>query len=151
MQNNAITNASTTIPNINRSYYNKSSFRFLYIIGEGGFCKVYKAKHNYSHKSFAIKETSKLTITSPSLYHSIMFEQHILSHLYNPFITNMYCSFQDTSNLYLVLDYCKGGDLRHFTAHRTTPFTENQISNAITISIYYILLRIHSCKYNIRN
>ena len=135
MQTNATMHLPTSIGTANRSCYNKTSFRFLYIIGEGGFCKVYKAKHNYSHRSFAIKETSKLTITSPALYHSIMFEQHILSHLYNPFITNMYCSFQDTSNLYLVLDYCKGGDLRHFTARHTAALTENQLSNVITLSI----------------
>jgi len=44
------------------------------------------------------------------------------------FIVNMHYSFQDYDNLYLVLDFLIGGDMRyHISRHRK--FTEEQTSN----------------------
>ena len=42
-----------------------------------------------------------------------MNEKSLLSTLKDPFIVNMIFSFQDRENLYLLLDYLPGGDLRH--------------------------------------
>ena len=39
-------------------------------------------------------------------------ERDILLSLYSNSISNLYCTFQDKNNLYLVLDYLPGGDLR---------------------------------------
>ena len=38
----------------------------------------------------------------------------ILSHLRNAFIPNMVCAFNDRDNLYLVMYYLQGGDLRTY-------------------------------------
>lgn len=40
----------------------------------------------------------------------------ILSKLKNSFIANMTCAFNDRDNLYLVMDYLEGGDLRNYLA-----------------------------------
>ena len=46
-----------------------------------------------------------------------------MAQLQNVFIVNMYYAFQDRENLYLVMDYLSGGDLRyHICRHRR--FTE---------------------------
>lgn len=42
-----------------------------------------------------------------------MNERQILTQLQNPFIVNMYYAFQDRENVYLVMDYLSGGDLRY--------------------------------------
>ena len=83
---------------------------------------------------------SKLKIVERKSEKSINFEKEILSKLHNPFIVNMYYAFQDKDNLYLVMDYLKGGDLRfHLTRH--IRFSEEQtrffICNIIT-SLEYI-------------
>ena len=49
---------------------------------------------------------------------SIMSEKTLLSKLHNPFIVNMYFTFQDFSNLYLVMDLLTGGDLRYHIAKK---------------------------------
>lgn len=58
---------------------------------------------------------------------AIKYERELLSKLHHPFIVNMIYSFQDYDNLYLVLDYLDGGDLRYHIA-RTLRFTEEQAS-----------------------
>lgn len=40
----------------------------------------------------------------------------LLSKLRSPFISNMACAFNDRDNLYLVMDYLQGGDLRSYLA-----------------------------------
>lgn len=39
----------------------------------------------------------------------------------------MKCSFQDNQNLYLVMDYLRGGDLRYHICYKNG-FTEREIS-----------------------
>lgn len=41
-----------------------------------------------------------------------------MKRLNHPFIVNMYCAFQDTENLYLVMDYVNGGDLRYHMGNK---------------------------------
>ena len=51
---------------------------------------------------------------------SIMNERKFLIKLKHPFLVNMVSSFQDRDNLYLVMDYLSGGDLRyHIILNRT--------------------------------
>jgi len=104
---------------------NKNFFEFLYIIGRGGFGKVWKVKLKKTNEYFALKEMSKLKIIDRRSEISIMSEKTLLSKLNNPFIVNMYFTFQDFSNLYLVMDLLTGGDLRYHIAKRRR-FTEKE-------------------------
>ena len=97
---------------------NKNYFDFLYIIGRGGFGKVWKVKLKKTSEYFALKEMSKMKIIDRRSELSIMSEKTLLSKLNNPFIVNMYFTFQDFSNLYLVMDLLTGGDLRYHLAKK---------------------------------
>ena len=66
-----------------------------------------------------MKEMSKARIITKRSVKSVINERQILAQLKNPFIVNMYYAFQDRENLYLVMDYLSGGDLRyHICRHR---------------------------------
>ena len=68
---------------------------------------------------------------------SVKYERELLSRLKHPFIVNMYYSFQDYENLYLVMDYLTGGDLRyHISRHKL--FSENQTSKNKKNNIIYL-------------
>ena len=97
---------------------NKNYFDFLYIIGRGGFGKVWKVRLKKTSEYFALKEMSKMKIIDRRSELSIMSERALLSKLNNPFIVNMYFTFQDFSNLYLVMDLLTGGDLRYHIAKK---------------------------------
>lgn len=103
----------------------KNHFTYHYPVGRGGFGRVWKVDHKRSKCFFALKEMQKLRVVAKRSVHSVMNERKLLACLKHPFIVNMHYAFQDRDNLYLVLDYMKGGDLRyHLTKLRT--FTEAQ-------------------------
>ena len=112
----------------------------MYIIGRGGFGKVWKVRLKKTNEFFALKEMSKLKIIDRRSEESIMSERNLLSTLNHSFIVNMYFAFQDFYNLYLVMDLLTGGDLRYHIAHKKV-FTEQEtkffISNMI-LSLEYI-------------
>ena len=103
-------------------------FLFNYVIGRGGFGKVWKVEKKNSKQFFALKEMSKAKVISKRSERSVMNERQILAKLTHKFIINMCYAFQDRENLYLVMDLLTGGDLRyHFSKRRR--FTENETSN----------------------
>ena len=70
-------------------------------------------------KFYALKEMSKSLIISKKQVNSVMNEKQLLSQLKHSWIVNMNLAFQDKDNLYLVMDYMSGGDLRyHITKQR---------------------------------
>ena len=92
---------------------NINSFEFLKKIGEGGFGKVWKVRYIKENKIVALKELSKKKILEKKMIDYIFKERDILLSLYSNSISNLYYTFQDKNNLYMILDYLPGGDLRN--------------------------------------
>ena len=68
---------------------------------------------------------SKVKVIDKKSEKSVLFERQLLSRLRNPFIVNLIYSFQDSENLYLVMDFLKGGDLRYHICKKRN-ITEEQ-------------------------
>ena len=129
-------------PNLNQSQkinqsnsLNKNNFKFLYVIGKGGFGRVWKIQSKKTKIKYALKEMSKLKIIDKKSEKSINSEREFLSKLNHPFIVNMHYAFQDKENLYLVMDLLNGGDLR-FHISRYRKFSEEQTRFFIANMIY---------------
>ena len=104
---------------------NRNMFEFKYVIGKGGFGKVWQVIYKKTKEKFALKEMSKMKIIDKKSQKFINNELTILKKLHNDFIVNMHYAFQDKDNLYLVIDFLSGGDLRyHVSRYRT--FSEEQ-------------------------
>ena len=104
---------------------NRNFFDFQFIIGRGGFGKVWQVAMKRTGKKYALKEMSKVKIIDRRSEKSIKSEREFLSKLRHPFIVNMNCAFQDYENLYLVMDLLTGGDLRYHIC-KLRKFTEKE-------------------------
>ena len=134
INNSPLNNKSSSI--------NKNSFQFMYVIGKGGFGKVWKVQYKKTKETYALKEMSKLKIINKKSEKSINSEREFLSILNHPFIVNMHYAFQDRDNLYLIMDMLSGGDLRyHISRYRR--FSEEQTRFFIACMVY-TLEYIHS-------
>ena len=121
--------------NKNKNTIHRNNFKFLYVIGKGGFGRVWKIQSKKSKNIYALKEMSKLKIIDKKSEKSINSEREFLSKLHHPFIVNMHYAFQDKENLYLVMDMLSGGDLRYHIS-RYRKFSEEQTRFFISNMIY---------------
>ena len=129
-------------PTINSSL-TRNNFEFIFIIGKGGFGKVWRVKEKKTKELYALKEMSKTKIIDKKSEKSINGEREFLSYLHHPFIVNMHYAFQDSDNLYLVMDLLTGGDLRYHCS-RYRSFSEEQTR-------FFLACIIHSLSYIHKN
>ena len=117
----------------------RNLFEFLFVIGKGGFGKVWRVRYKKTQEIFALKEMSKRKILDKKSEYSINNERVFLSKLRHPFLVNMHYAFQDTDNLYLVIDILNGGDLR-FHCSRYRKFSEEQTR-------FFVACIVHALSY----
>lgn len=103
-------------------------FESLAIIGRGAFGEVrlVRRKDNIRTKEvYALKSMLKDNMISKNQVHHIRAERDILTESENAWIVTLYYSFQDSTHLYMVMEYLPGGDLMGLLMKKDT-FTETE-------------------------
>ena len=116
-------------------------FEFMYVIGKGGYGKVWKVKDKITRKYFALKQMTKARILEEKSEISVLNERYILAKMHSPFVINLLYSFQNQNNLFLVMALLTGGDLRYHLLNYKFFFTETQLEFLMTnliLAIEYI-------------
>ncbi|KAL7517824.1 hypothetical protein ACHAWX_002712, partial [Stephanocyclus meneghinianus] len=88
-------------------------FELLKVIGMGAFGKVLQVRNRKSSQIFAMKVISKRLLQRKTSYvENVLAERNILSKIANhPFIVTMHASFQTKEKLFIIMDFCAGGEL----------------------------------------
>jgi len=97
-------------PHSPRHKYTLKDFQYLDVIGRGGFGEVRIVRERKSAEIYAMKTMSKSQLVSMNKLSQIMAERDILSEGNNVWVVGMNFSFQDQKFLYLIMEYCPGGD-----------------------------------------
>ncbi|XP_077186469.1 cGMP-dependent protein kinase 2-like [Paroedura picta] len=83
------------------------------ILGTGGFGTVDLVR--YPHEGhdyfFALKRLRKDHIVQKRQQAHVLMEKKVLQESHCPFIVSLYGTFRDTRHVYLLLEFCKGGEL----------------------------------------
>eukprot|EP00500_Bicosoecida_sp_ms1_P002822 CAMPEP_0203809806 /NCGR_PEP_ID=MMETSP0115-20131106/2542_1 /ASSEMBLY_ACC=CAM_ASM_000227 /TAXON_ID=33651 /ORGANISM="Bicosoecid sp, Strain ms1" /LENGTH=317 /DNA_ID=CAMNT_0050718565 /DNA_START=570 /DNA_END=1519 /DNA_ORIENTATION=- len=93
-----------------------------HMLGQGSFAVVYKAHHRVTGAVVAIKAIS-LKKMDRKAQENLESEIHILQEVRHPNIVRLFEIQKSDRYIYLVLEYCAGGDLSRLI-HKKGPFTE---------------------------
>ncbi|CAG9323380.1 unnamed protein product [Blepharisma stoltei] len=88
-----------------------SDFLVLEQLGKGSFGEVFLVQMKSTCKFYAMKVLKKQKVITQNLIRYVMTERNVLTYIKHPFIVGLNYAFQTASKLFLVLDYCPGGDL----------------------------------------
>nr|XP_026696688.1 serine/threonine-protein kinase Nek1-like [Ciona intestinalis] len=96
-------------------------------IGEGSFGKAILVKHKESGEQFVVKEIG-ISKMQPKERNEARKEVLVLSKMRHPNIVQYTESFEENGHLYIIMEYCEGGDLYALiNKQRGIPFPERQV------------------------
>lgn len=89
-----------------------SDFEILKVIGKGAFGEVRIVRDkNKNAKIYAMKTMLKKMMIAKNQLGHIVAERDLMAEADNPWLVKLFFAFQDQQYLYLVMEYCGGGDL----------------------------------------
>ncbi|XP_059102505.1 serine/threonine-protein kinase 32A isoform X2 [Peromyscus eremicus] len=92
---------------------NFDHFEILRAIGKGSFGKVCIVQKNDTKKMYAMKYMNKQKCVERNEVRNVFKELQIMKGLEHPFLVNLWYSFQDEEDMFMVVDLLLGGDLRY--------------------------------------
>lgn len=117
----------------------------LHILGTGTFGRVLLVRlrpqpAQQQHQHFAMKVLKKTDIVRLRQVEHVNAERFILARIRHPFIVDLYATFQDTLNIYMLLAYIPGGELfSHLRrAHRFSPDVTRFYLAIIVLALRYL-------------
>mmetsp|Transcript_92781 Transcript_92781/g.248147 ORF Transcript_92781/g.248147 Transcript_92781/m.248147 type:complete len:673 (+) Transcript_92781:3-2021(+) len=119
------------------------SFQFISLLGKGSFGEVFKVSHRDTQQIFAMKTMLKKKICSrnKNLEKYAVTERNVLSYINHPFIVQLYYTFQTSTHLVLVLEFCPGGSLQAHI-HREQKLQE-PLARIYTTEVLLALAHLH--------
>ncbi|ORX95760.1 kinase-like protein [Basidiobolus meristosporus CBS 931.73] len=103
--------ASVPAVTINKPTFSLSDFVILRTIGTGSFGRVHLVQLKANNRYYAMKVLKKTEVVRLKQVEHVNNERSILHACHHPFLVNMLGTFQDTANLYMIMEYVPGGEL----------------------------------------
>ena len=117
---------SEEIQKITNNKLTINDFSIIKVIGKGSYGKVLLVKKNDEDKVYAMKVLKKKAMIKRNQVEHIKAERNIMELVDHPFIIKLKYAFQNPAKLYLVMDYCPGGEL-FFHIQRVERFNEEAV------------------------
>ncbi|KAG3276918.1 serine/threonine-protein kinase 32B isoform X2 [Ictidomys tridecemlineatus] len=101
-------------------------FQILRAIGKGSFGKVCIVQKRDTKKMYAMKYMNKQKCIERDEVRNVFRELQVMQGLEHPFLVNLWYSFQDEEDMFMVVDLLLGGDLRYHL-QQSVHFTEGTV------------------------
>eukprot|EP00981_Chlorochromonas_danica_P000138 scaffold39_cov176-Ochromonas_danica.AAC.4 len=101
-------------------------FFIIKVLGKGSFGKVFLVRSHGLSNVYAMKVLLKSEVMRRQQVEHTLTERYILATIRHPFVLSLYCAFQTKQKLFMVTEYCPGGEL-FFHLKRLRKFTEGMM------------------------
>ena len=91
--------------------YTLSDFELQRTLGTGSFGRVHLVKSNHNQRFYAVKVLKKAQVVKMKQVEHTNDERKMLQEVKHPFLITLWGTFQDSKNLYMVMDFVEGGEL----------------------------------------
>ena len=80
-------------------------------VGTGTFGRVKLVRHEESGNTYALKCMQKKRVVDSHQQINVLTEKEVMIHSNHPFVLKLFKTFQDSDNIYLLIEMVQGGEL----------------------------------------
>lgn len=130
------------------SKINRNNLEKIRKLGVGDVGKVYlvhvKGFEQNSHL-YALKVLNKEEMIDRNKVQRVLTERDILCTAKHPFIVSYYTSFQDELNLYILMEYCAGGEFFRFLQRQPNHCISEEVAKFYAAEVLMAIEYLHKC------
>lgn len=115
---------SKTQPRQTKGKYTLTDFKIERTLGTGSFGRVHLVQSKHNQRYYAVKVLKKQQVVKMKQIEHTNDERKMLQRCKHPFLITLWGTFQDSKNLYMVMDFIEGGEL--FSLLRKSQVSEEQ-------------------------
>jgi tRNA A-37 threonylcarbamoyl transferase component Bud32 len=111
-------------------------------LGTGSFGRVHLVQSRHNSRFYAIKVLKKQQVVKMKQVEHTNDERSMLQVVKHPFLVNLWGTFQDSKNLYMVMDFIEGGEL--FSLLRKSQRFPNPVAKFYAAEVALAINYLHS-------
>jgi protein kinase A len=98
-------------PRQTKGKYTLGDFQIQRTLGTGSFGRVHLVQSKHNQRFYAVKVLKKAQVVKMKQVEHTNDERRMLQQVKHPFLITLWGTFQDSKNLYMVMDFVEGGEL----------------------------------------
>ncbi|KIW73366.1 cAMP-dependent protein kinase type 2 [Phialophora macrospora] len=122
--------------------YTLTDFAIQRTLGTGSFGRVHLVQSKHNQRYYAIKVLKKAQVVKMKQIEHTNDERRMLQRVKHPFLITLWGTFQDSRNLYMVMDFIEGGEL--FSLLRKSQRFPNPVAKFYAAEVTLALEYLHS-------
>lgn len=96
---------------VTKGKYTLTDFQIQRTLGTGSFGRVHLVQSKHNQRFYAVKVLKKAQVVKMKQVEHTNDERRMLQQVKHPFLITLWGTFQDSKNLYMVMDFVEGGEL----------------------------------------
>ncbi|MCJ1412994.1 camp-dependent protein kinase catalytic subunit [Ptychographa xylographoides] len=122
--------------------YTLTDFTMQRTLGTGSFGRVHLVQSKHNQRFYAVKVLKKQQVVKMKQVEHTNDERRMLQRVKHPFLVTLWGTFQDSKNLYMVMDFVEGGEL--FSLLRKSQRFPNPVAKFYAAEVTLALDYLHS-------
>jgi protein kinase A len=127
---------------VTKGKYSQEDFQLQRTLGTGSFGRVHLVQSNHNHRFYAMKVLKKAQVVKMKQIEHTNDERRMLNRVRHPFLVTLWGTWQDSRNLYMVMDFVEGGEL--FSLLRKSQRFPNPVAKFYAAEVTLALEYLHS-------